>query len=129
MDQAVEHNRVSGLIMDAALAVHRTLGPGLLESVYEQCLAIELTERGTPEVRQVSLPLHYKGHTLDAALRLDMLVADRVIVEVKSVERFLPIHEAQLLTYLKLSGRRLGLLINFNVLMLKDGVRRLVNKL
>ena len=123
------HNRVSGLVMDGALAVHRTLGPGLLESVYEQCLAIELRERGLTVERQVSLPLDYKGHMFDGALRLDLLVADRVIVEMKAVERFLPIHEAQLQTYLKLSDRRLGLLINFNVIMLRDGVRRLVNKL
>lgn len=112
-------------IVDAALKVHRTLGPGLLESVYEQCLLHELNKRGLKPKRQVSLPIVYDGVKLDAELRIDLLVSGSVIVETKSVETLLPIHQSQLLTYLKLSGRRLGLLINFNVPLLKDGIRRL----
>ncbi len=112
--------------MDAAFKVHRALGPGLLESVYEICLCHELASQNVPFQRQLSLPVVYEGIRLDAGLRLDLLVADVVIVEVKSVEKISPLHEAQLLTYLKLSGKRLGLLINFNAPVLKDGFRRLV---
>ena len=122
-----EHNRISGLVVDSAIAVHRRLGPGLLESVYERCLVIELAERELEVDRQVILPIFYKGERIDGALRIDLLVHDRVIVEIKSVEQLLPIHEAQLLTYLRLSGRRVGLLINFNVPLLRQGLKRLVN--
>jgi GxxExxY protein len=112
-------------IVDAALKVHKTLGPGLLESVYEQCLVHELSKRELKPQRQVSLPIVYDGTKLDAELRIDLVVNGLIIVEVKSVEALLPIHQSQLLTYLKLSGRRLGFLINFNVPLLKDGIRRL----
>jgi GxxExxY protein len=113
-------------VVDAALAVHRNLGPGLLESVYETCLCHELGKRGVPLARQVALPVVYDGARLDAGLRLDLLVADCLIVEVKAVERLNPLFEAQLLTYLKLAGRRLGLLINFNVPLLRDGIHRII---
>ena len=113
-------------VVDAAFRVHTTLGAGLLESVYEACLAHELKTKRVPFSRQVSLPVHYDGMTLEAGLRLDLLVAESVIVEIKAVEALLPVHEAQLLTYLKLAKKRLGLLINFNVPLIKDGIRRRV---
>lgn len=116
-------------IVDAAIAVHRELGPGLLESAYEQCLAFELARRGLKVERQKELPLVYQGMKLDAGYRIDLLVESLIIVEIKSVERFEPIHEAQVLSYLKLSGLHLGYLINFNVRLLKDGLRRLVHQL
>src|SRR5882762_7980780 len=108
-------NSVSGMIVDAAVLVHRTLGPGLLESVYEQCLAYELETRGLAIARQVAVDLIYRDVRLDAGFRMDLLVDQRVVVEVKACEKLLPIHKSQLLTYLKLSGVRLGLLVNFNV--------------
>jgi GxxExxY protein len=125
----MELNAVSGQIVDAAIKVHTAIGPGLLESAYEECLAYELRKRGIKVATQVVLPLVYDGVRIDAGYRLDLLVEDVVIVEVKSVERFAPIHEAQLLAYLRLSGLRLGLLINFNVLHLKDGIKRMANNL
>lgn len=106
------------------MAVHRQLGPGLLESVYEACLAHELERRGHYVARQSALPVVYDTVKLEAGYRVDLIVDDTVIVEVKSVEGIAPVHEAQLLTYLRLSGRRLGFLINFNVALLKDGIRR-----
>ncbi len=112
-------------IVDAALAVHKELGPGLLESSYEHCLAHELHTRGLSAERQASLPLAYKGVTLDAGYRLDLVVENLVVVEIKAVDALTRLHEAQVLTYLKLSGYRLGLLINFNVELLKHGPRRL----
>jgi GxxExxY protein len=123
---APEVDEVARQVVDAAFAVHTTLGPGLLESVYEICLAHELAKRGLKVERQVSLPLVYDKVRLDAGLRLDMLVADRVLLELKAVEAIMPIHLAQVLTYLKLSGYRLGLLINFNTVRFKDGIKRLV---
>lgn len=119
-------NELSRIAVDAALQVHRELGPGLLESVYEVCLCEELRSRGLRVGRQVKLPVHYRGQELDADLRVDLLVEDALIIELKSVETLLPIHEAQLLTYLKLTGHRLGLLINFNVPLIKEGIRRLI---
>jgi len=116
---------VARQIVDAALAVHRFLGPGLIESVYEVCLCYELSQRGVSFESQLPVPVHYKGIRLDADLRLDLLVEGCVIVELKAVEKLLPIFEAQLLTYLKLTGKRVGLLINFNVPLLKDGIKRL----
>ena len=113
-------------VIGAAIEVHRNLGPGLLESVYEACLCRELTCRGISHTRQVALPVTYKGEAVDAQLRLDIVVETRVIVEVKSVEQILPIHIAQLLTYLRLSGMKVGLLLNFNVLRMTDGIRRVV---
>ena len=121
-----ETNRVSGQIVDAAYAVHSNLGPGLLENVYEQCLAHELTKRGLRLQRQLALPVIYDEIRLDAGLRIDMLVEDSVVVEIKAVEGVIPVHKAQVLTYLKLSDRRLGLLINFNVVRIKDGIQRII---
>ena len=126
MDEAVL-NRVTGTIIGAAIDVHRALGPGLLESAYEACLAYELAERGLKVEQQKPLPLVYKAVRLDCGYRLDLLVDDCVIVEVKSVDALEPVHTAQVLSYLKLSGCRVGLLINFNVQVLKRGIRRLVN--
>jgi GxxExxY protein len=120
-----ETDRVARAIVDAAFVVHSTLGPGLLESVYEICLTHELVKRGLRVSRQVSLPVHYDGIRLDAGLRLDMVVEDCVVVELKAVEGILPVHQAQLLTYLKLSGHRLGLLINFNSALIRDGIKRM----
>lgn len=122
-----ELNEISGQVIAAAIEVHRQLGPGLLESAYECCLRYELQQRGVRVEQQVPVPVSYKGLELECGYRLDLLVEDRVIVELKAVESLLPIHEAQLLTYLKLYQRRLGLLINFNVPLLKNGVKRLVN--
>ena len=116
---------VARQVVDAAFAVHSTLGPGLIESVYERCLCHELAERGLDFKRQLSLPVLYKGVRLDGGLRLDLLVADRVIVELKTVEAITGVHKAQLLTYLKLTECRLGLLINFNVPRIRDGIVRL----
>jgi GxxExxY protein len=117
---------VATAVMDAAFLVHRTLGPGLLESVYEACLCHELSKRHISFQRQTVLQVVYDGLRLDSGLRLDLLVADSVIVELKAVEAMNPLYEAQLLTYLRLTGKRLGLLINFNVPLLKDGFRRIV---
>ena len=115
-------------VVDAAFSVHRELGPGLLESVYETCLARELHLRGVVCGRQVRVPLRYRGVELNEYLRLDLVVSDLVVVEVKAVESVLGVHAAQLLSYLKLSGFRLGLLINFNVPVIKDGIRRIVRR-
>jgi len=122
-------NQISAIILDAAIAVHTALGPGLLESAYQACLTYELNARGLKVQTQVPLPINYRGVLIDAAYRLDLVIDDLVIVELKAVERLLPIHEAQLLSYLKLSGKRLRLLINFHVLRLKDGYKRIVNGL
>ncbi len=116
-------------IIGAAIEVHRVIGPGLLESAYEECLCRELDLRNIPYRRQYPLPVVYKGLRLDAGYRLDVLVADQVVLELKAVEALAPIHEAQLLTYLKLGGWHVGLLINFNVTVLKNGIRRLVMNL
>ncbi|MBN2464523.1 GxxExxY protein [candidate division WOR-3 bacterium] len=121
-----EIDSVARTIVDAAFRVHQVLGPGLLESVYETCLAHELKVRGQKVETQVSLPVVYDSVRLDAGLRLDMLVADVVIVEVKSVDKVNPVYEAQLLTYLKLTGLRVGLLVNFNVPVVRDGIKRIV---
>jgi GxxExxY protein len=122
-------NRVSAVIIDCSMTVHTHLGPGLLESAYHACLLHELRSRGLRVDSHVSLPIVYKDVSIDVGYRLDLVVEDEIIVELKSVERVHPVHEAQLLSYLKLSKRRLGLLINFNVLHLKDGITRLVNGL
>jgi GxxExxY protein len=120
-----EVNRVSKQIVDAACKVHSAPGPGLLESVHEKCMAYELTKRGLDIKSQVVLPIGYDGVTIDAGLRLDMLVAKCVIGETKAVEQVAPVHKAQLLTYLKLAGHRVGLLINFNVPLIGDGITRI----
>ncbi len=120
-----ETDRIAAQIVDAAFKVHSTLGPGLLESVYEICLTYELQKRGLKVERQVALPVVYDGERLDAGLRLDLLVENRVIVEIKAVEKMIPVFQAQLLTYLKLTGKRLGLIINFNVPLIKQGIKRM----
>mgnify|MGYP000246037323 CR=1 FL=1 len=125
----MELNEISGQVVDAAMRVHSALGPSLLESAYEACLAHELRKRGLHVEQQCVLPVTYDGVRIDVGYRLDMLVESQVIVELKAVENIAPIHEAQLLSYLKLSGKKLGLLINFNVLHLKDGIKRMVNGL
>jgi GxxExxY protein len=121
-----EIEKIATVVVDAAFKVHKVLGPGLLESVYEECLAYELKKRGIKVERQISLPIVYEDMRLDAGLRLDMLVDGKMILEIKSVEKMNPIYEAQVLTYLKLSGLRLGLLINFNVPAIKYGIKRIV---
>ena len=117
--------KAGATVIDAGIKVHKALGPGLLESTYEQCLAYELSERGLAVRRQIPLPITYGKLKLDAAYRIDMLVAEAVIVEAKSIEVLLPVHQAQLVTYLKLSGHRLGFLLNFNVPLFKQGTRRI----
>ncbi len=126
MSMAMEQDPASNKLIGLAIEVHRHLGPGLLESAYEDCLAYEMKQNGMTFRRQVPLPVIYKGIKLDCAYRLDFVVDGYLILEIKSVERLLPIHEAQLLTYLKISGLRLGLLLNFNVPLLRDGIRRMV---
>ena len=113
-------------VIGMAIEVHRALGPGLLESAYEECLCVEMEGHGAAFVRQVPLPVTYKGRLIEPAYRIDLVIEQRLIVELKTVERLLPVHEAQLLTYLKLSGFKVGLLLNFNVALLKDGIRRMV---
>ena len=119
-------NALTYAVIGAAMEVHKHLGPGLLESAYEECLCRELSLRGIPFQRQVELPVEYKGIRLNVGYRTDLVVKDLVVVELKAVEKLEPIHEAQLLTYLRLSGMRIGLFINFNVPVLKDGIKRLV---
>ncbi|MBP6014257.1 MAG: GxxExxY protein [Alphaproteobacteria bacterium] len=121
-----EEDRIATAIVDAGFQVHKVLGPGLLESVYEECIAYELMERGLSVRRQVAMPIVYKTVKLEAGYRLDLIVESKVIVEVKAIDQLQPIHQAQLMTYLRLSGCRLGFLANFNVRMFKDGMRRMV---
>ena len=120
-------NKVSNIVIGAAIDVHKELGPGLLESVYEECLKLELESKGIKVETQKDLPLIYKGQNTGKTYRIDMLVDERVIVELKSVESLKPVNEIQLVTYLKLSNLRVGLLINFNVPVLKEGIKRKVN--
>jgi GxxExxY protein len=122
----MEFDALSNRVIGCALEVHRELGPGLLESTYEQCLAYELSLAGLEFKAQHVLPVKYKGVLIECGYRVDLLVQDSLIVELKSVDKLLPIHEAQLLTYLKLSGVHTGLLMNFNVSYLKDGLKRMV---
>ena len=122
----MDENEISNKIIQAAIEVHRHLGPGLLESAYEECLCYEVSKTGLSFKRQQNLPVEYKGIKLDCGYRLDLVVEEKVIVELKSVEKLLPIHQAQLLTYLRLSELKLGLLINFNSALLKDGIKRMV---
>ena len=123
---AKDLNSITEAIIGAAMAVHKALGPGLLESAYEACLAFELAERELALEQQKAMPVTYRGVKLDCGYRLDLLVEGQVIVELKAVDKLQPIHEAQLLSYLKLSGCQVGLLINFNVKILRYGIRRLV---
>jgi len=120
-------NRITENIIGAGIQVHRALGPGLLESAYEACLAFELAKRGLKVAQQKPLPLVYEQVKLECGYRIDLLVEESVIVEIKSVDAVAPIHEAQIMSYLKLSGCKVGLLINFNVTVLKDGIHRFVN--
>ena len=121
-------NQLTSKIIGAAIEVHKILGPGLLESTYEECLCHELALRGIQFERQKQLPITYKGKALDAGYRLDILVEGAVILELKSCEAIEPIHRAQLITYLRLSGLQVGLLLNFNVPVMKDGIVRVVNE-
>jgi GxxExxY protein len=111
-------------VVDAALAVHKNLGPGLLESAYQVCLKLELEKRGVPCCLEQTLPIIYDGVVIEGAYRIDLIVGGMILLELKSVEKLLPIHTAQLVTYLKLSGKRLGFLINFNVPLIRDGIKR-----
>lgn len=120
-------NALSGAVIDAAMTVHRELGPGLLERVYERCLAIELQQRRIAFVRQREVPIVYKGIPIEAPLRLDFIIDDSIIIEIKTVEKLIPLFEAQIPTYLRLTRIRLGLLINFNTPVLKDGIRRIAH--
>jgi GxxExxY protein len=121
-----ETEELAHQVVDAALTVHKTLGPGLLETVYEACLVYELRKRGMHVDQQISLPIYYDGVKLDAGLRLDIVVENQIILELKAVDNLLPVHKAQVMTYLKLTGYRLGLLINFNVPLLKHGIQRII---
>jgi len=123
----MELNEITEKIIGCAIQVHRTLGPGLLESTYEVCLIHELKKVGLDDRSQVALPVVYDGIRLDAGYRIDLLVENQVIVELKSSDCLLPIHEAQVISYLKLSGKKIGLLINFKVKLLKSGIRRIAN--
>jgi GxxExxY protein len=126
MDGDAELQRLTGAVLGAAIEVHRQLGPGLLESSYLACLAAELLDRRIPYRAQVPLALNYRGRPVGCAYRMDLVVADRLLVEAKAVEEFHPLHTAQVLTYLRLSGLHLALLINFNAIRLTDGIRRIV---
>ena len=122
-----ELNRLSKIILEACIEVHREMGPGLLESIYELCLLNELARKGVRASSQVSIPLIYKGTELSKDFRIDILVEDEIILEIKSVEVLLPVHEAQIISYLKLADKRVGILVNFNEALLKDGYKRFVN--
>ncbi len=121
-----ERDPLTDLVIGLAIEVHRALGPGLLESAYQECLCYELKANGIAFGRQVALPVVYKSVNLDCSYRMGLVVDDRLVVELKTVEKILPVHEAQLLTYLRLSGIRTGLLLNFNTSVLKDGIKRMV---
>jgi GxxExxY protein len=125
----MKENEIASLVFDAGLEIHRTLGPGLLESAYQECLVFELRRRGLQIEKQVSVPLKYKEVHMEAGYRLDILVEKKVILEVKSVEALQDIHIAQILTYLRLYPCKLGLLINFNTVLFKDGFKRMANGL
>ena len=119
-------NEISGAVVDSAMKVHTALGPGLLESVYTTCLVHELRKRGFQTATQLPLPVNYDGERMDLGFRIDLLVENTVVVEIKAVDAVHPVHLAQVITYLKLSGKYVGLLINFNVVHLRDGIRRMV---
>lgn len=125
--ERTELDRITSTIIGSAIAVHRELGPGLLESAYEACLVYELKQQGLKVEQQRPLPIVYRTVRLDCGYRLDLMVEDKILVELKAIEKLDPIHEAQVLSYLKLSGSPVGLLINFNVKMLKDGIKRFAN--
>ena len=125
----MNENQIAAAVVDAAFKIHTTLGPGLLESVYEATLEYELKKRGLTTLRQIGLPVYYEGLKLELGYRVDLIVGEKVIIEIKSIEALAPIHKRQLLTYLRLANMRLGLLINFNVERIKDGIHRVVNGL
>ena len=125
----ISENEISGLSLDCAIRVHKSLGPGLLESAYEECLYYEIAKRGLIVEKQKALPLVYEDVRLDIGYRVDLLVENKVVLEIKSVDCFTDVHLAQVLTYLKLSNCKLGLLLNFNVALMKNGIRRIVNRL
>ena len=122
-------NHIAAVVVDAALKIHKILGPGLLESVYQATLSFELQKRGLSVAQQVALPVHYEGIKLDVGYRVDLLVGNKVVVEIKSVEALAPVHRKQVRTYLRLMDVRLGLLLNFNVELMKYGIQRVVNRL
>ena len=125
----MSENEIATIIVDAALKIHKALGPGLLESVYEATLAFELERRGKSVIKQLGLPVVYEGMFLELGFRADLIIDNKVIIEIKSVEALSPVHRKQLETYLRLTGMRLGLLINFNVELIKNGIQRVVNRL
>jgi len=125
----MEENEISGIVISAAIEVHRALGPGLLESVYQRCLVMELQHRGVSVSTEVQVIVEYRGEVMPDAYRLDLLVEDKIVVELKTVNALTDTHKAQLLTYVRLTKKKLGLLINFNEALLKKGVKRVVNKL
>jgi len=125
----MNENQIAAAVVDAAFKIHTTLGPGLLESIYEATLEYELRNRGLSVLRQIGLPVYYEGLKLEIGYRVDLIVGDKVIIEIKSIEALAPIHKRQLLTYLRLANMRLGLLINFNVERIKEGIQRVVNGL
>jgi GxxExxY protein len=122
-----EHNRLSKQILDAAITVHKEMGPGLVESVYQYCMVAELKNRGIRADEQVVVPLYYKGVNLCKEFKIDILVENEIVIEIKATDNFHPVHEAQLISYLKLANKWLGFLINFHVPLLKDGFQRFVN--
>jgi len=125
----MHENQISSKILDCSIKVHKTLGPGLFESVYEEALCFELQNIGLNFERQIGIPVIYEGVKMELGFRADIIVEDKVIIELKSVETIAPVHKKQLLTYLKITGKKLGLLINFNEALLKDGITRIVNNL
>ena len=127
MRSEVELSALTEIIIGCAIDVHRELGPGLMESVYETCLKQLLREEGLEVTSQIRQPIYFRGNKLDKEFILDLMVEDEIILELKSVEKLLPVHEAQLVTYLKLANKQIGLLINFNSVLLKDGIRRKIN--
>jgi GxxExxY protein len=127
MNENEKLNKITETIISGAINVHRTLGPGLLESAYEACMVFELTQAGLKVEQQKPLPIVYREVKLECGYRLDLMIENEVIIEIKSIEKLMPIHQAQLLSYLKLSECKVGLLINFNVKVLKDGIKRVVN--
>lgn len=127
-DEVEELNRLSSEVIGAAIEVHRHLGAGLLESAYEKCLSWELRQRGVAVEEQVAVPVRYKSEIFDNGYRIDLLVEGRLLLELKSVDQLLPIHTAQVLTYLKMTGLKMGLILNFNVELMKSGIKRIVNE-
>lgn len=126
IDETLPENKISKAIVDCSFRVHKTLGPGLLENIYEHCLEHELKKQNLNVERQKAQSVNYDGLFFDLGYRLDLLVEDKIIVELKAVEKILPVHKAQMMTYLKLSQKNIGLLINFNVSLIKDGIQRIV---